>query len=78
MDYASVYITISKFIETVAKDLRKADLTLRNGQNHLAKSTELKKELAKLEREYENFDKRVLEESKRVQSELSGKIHMQK
>ena len=38
-DFASVYITITSYIETVVKDVRKAELTLRNGQTHLAKST---------------------------------------
>ena len=54
--------------------MRKAELTLRNGQTHLAKSTQLKKELSKLEKEYEKFDKRVQEDAKKVNSVLRKKV----
>ena len=49
-DFASVYIKIASYIENKAKDLRKAELTLRNGITHLATKDELKKELARVER----------------------------
>ena len=58
----------------MVKDVRKAELTLRNGQTHLAKSTQLKKELSKLEKEYAKFDKRVQEDAKKVNSVLRKKV----
>ena len=73
-DFASVYIQIAGYIESVVKDVRKAELTLRNGQTHLAKSTQLKKELSKLEKEYAKFDKRVQEDAKKVNSVLRKKV----
>ena len=74
-DFASVYITISTYIEEKAKDLRKAELTLRNGITHLASKDELKKELARVEREYANFEKRVHHDhTKKVRKVLIQKV----
>lgn len=47
-DFASCYMAISSYIEQKAKDLRKAELVLRNGIDHLGSQDRLSKELARL------------------------------
>ena len=58
-DFATSYIKIAEYIEMKAKDMRKAEMTLRNGYEYLASRPDLSKELARLELANENFCRRV-------------------
>jgi len=62
LDFASTYIKVADYAENKVKDLRKAERTLRKGVTHLASSEQLDKELAKVERAYLSFEKRVYSE----------------
>ena len=58
-NFASTFIDIASYVELKAKDLRKAEITLRDGIDHLSALDNSKKELAKLERSYSLFESRV-------------------
>ena len=58
-DFASVFEKTSSYFELKLKDLRKADLVLRRGIEHMASQEGLALELKRLRRAYAAFEKRV-------------------
>ena len=58
--FASTYITISDYLEHSIKDLSKAESLLRRGKEYMmTHESSLKFELAKLEKAYASFERRV-------------------
>ena len=77
-DFATCYIKIAEYIEMKAKDMRKAEVILRNGYEYLASRADLSKELARLELANENFCRRVSKDKLYVNKTVKSHLNVKK
>ena len=61
-----------------AKDMRKAETTLRNGTEYLASRADLSNELARLELANENFCRRVSKDKSYVNKTVKSHLNVKK
>ncbi len=77
-DYSSTYIQIADYVEKKVQDLSKAESLLRKGKDHFIKQDSLLVELKKIEKVYQEFEKRVRNDHTRIVSRMVRNIKKQK